>query len=462
MVGIEGYGMNFFVTFMLFSRVSKQEKFLMNSFSLFFYSLFFPAVLGAARVFSPLHPKLRTFFRLRHHLFEELEKKIIQLPPSAFMVWIHAASVGEFEQARPIVAALKEKRSDITFFVSFLSDSGYNARKNFPDAAAVFYLPADTLANARKLVSLLKPDILLLMRYDFWPHHLQEAKKYGAKLILAAAVLQEGSRYFKPGVNSFYRSIFHLFDQIYTVSSKDTLSFRQIFQCRQAKNAGDPRFDQVLTRSKSVSRVDHLKPFFENKRVLVAGSVWEKDIALLLPAWQKLENRPSLILVPHEVNPEKMERLYQDLQSRALEFARVSAMNKNFDPEREVLVIDQTGYLVELYSLASMAYVGGGFGVNVHNTLEPAVYGIPVLFGPRYHNSPEAEELVAAGGATVIHDEATLSATLKELMTNSTERKKRGEIAGKFVQERTGATAVIAESIEALICALPIQEKPLQ
>jgi len=166
--------------------------------------------------------------------------------------------------------------------------------------------------------------------------------------------------------------------------------------------------------------------------------------------------------VPHEVNPEKMERLYQDLQSRALEFARVSAMNKNFDPEREVLVIDQTGYLVELYSLASMAYVGGGFGVNVHNTLEPAVYGIPVLFGPRYHNSPEAEELVAAGGATVIHDEATLSATLKELMTNSTERKKRGEIAGKFVQERTGATAVIAESIEALICALPIQEKPLQ
>ena len=440
---------------MLFTRVYKQEKFLMNRFALFFYSLFFPAVHGAARVFSPLHQKLRTFFQLRQGVLEELEKKIIQLPPSAFRVWIHAASVGEFEQARPIIAALKERRSDITFFVSFLSDSGYNARKNFPDAAAVFYLPVDTRANAKKLVKLLKPDILLLMRYDFWPHHLIAAKQYGAKLILAAAVLQQSALYFKPGVKSFYRSIFHLFDRIYTVSSKDTLAFREIFHCLQATTAGDPRFDQVLTRSRNSSRVDHLKPFFKNKRVLVAGSVWERDIALILAAWQELEDRPSLILVPHEVNPESMEQLYRDLQKHSLAFARVSALNELFDPEREVLVIDQTGYLVELYSLASMAYVGGGFGVNVHNTLEPAVYGIPVLFGPRYHNSPEAEELAAAGGATVIHNEATLSAILKELITNGSERKKRGEVAGKFVQERAGATALIAESVEALLCAAP-------
>ena len=451
--------MDFFITFMLFTHVMSKKNFLMHSVPLFFYTTFFPLILGTARVLSPLHPKLRTFFQVRNGLFDTLEHKINHLSPSAFRVWIHAASVGEFEQARPIIAALKEKRPDITFFVSFLSDSGYNMRKNFPDAAAVFYLPIDTQANAKKLVSLLKPDILLLMRYDFWPNHLLEAKKYGTKLILAAAVLQENAPYFKPVVKKFYRSIFHLFDKIYTVSLKDTLAFREIFLCPQAQTAGEPRFDQVFTRSKNSSRVDHLKLFFEHKTVLVAGSVWEKDVTLLLTAWQELEKRPSLILVPHEVYPEHMARLCHELQKRSLAFVRASTRDEKFDPDREVLVIDQIGYLVELYSLASIAYVGGGFGVNVHNTLEPAVYGIPVLFGPRCHNSPEAEALADTGGATVIYDHTTLSTALNILMTNIAERKRKGEIAATFVQERTGATATIVECIESLLSCPSVKER---
>ncbi len=424
---------------------------MIHSFYLFFYTLFFPFILGTARLFSPLSPKLLTFFKVRKGTIDELEKKITHLSNSAFRVWIHASSVGEFEQARPIIAALKEKRPDIIFFVSFLSVSGYDARKNFPDAAAVFYLPIDTQANAKKLITLLKPDILLLMRYDFWPNHLLTAQKYGTKLILAAAVLQENAPYFKPVLKGFYKSIFHLFDQIYTVSSKDSIAFRKIFMCRQTETAGDPRFDQVLMRSKNHGRIDHLKPFFEHKTVLVAGSIWEKDSTILLDAWQELKVIPSLILVPHQVHPEHMECLYHDLQNRSLRFVKVSAINGAFDPEREVLVIDQTGYLVELYSIASIAYVGGGFGVNVHNTLEPAVYGIPVMFGPRYHNSPEAEGLVAEGGATVIHDEATLTAALNTLINNTTERNRRGKIAETFVKERTGATTKIAESIMSLL-----------
>ncbi len=427
------------------------KHFVMHSFALFCYSLLFPFFHGTAKLIRPFSPKLRTFFEVRKAVIEKVEKKISQLPSPAFRVWIHAAPVGEFEQARPIIAALKEKRPDIIFFVSFLSDSGYNARKNFPDAAAVFYLPVDSRANAKKLISVLKPDVLLLMRYDFWPNHLVEAKKYGTKLILAAAVLQQNAPYFKPVVKRFYTSIFHLFDHIYTAASKDTAAFRQIFMCLNAETAGDPRFDQVIQRSKNPGRIDHIKPFFENKTVLVAGSVWDKDSALLLSAWQELAVRPSLILVPHQVHPENMARLTRDLQTRSIAFVKVSAMTEKFDPAQEVLVIDQTGYLVELYSIASIAYVGGGFGVNVHNTLEPAVYGIPVVFGPNYHNSPEAEALVDAGGATVIFDQATLSATLNEIVTNATERAKRGKIAKTFVEERTGATAIIADSIMTLL-----------
>jgi 3-deoxy-D-manno-octulosonic-acid transferase len=420
----------------------------MNTYALSFYKVIFPAVLGAARGLDFLHPRLRTFFSVREGLFNELEKKTGGLPRSAFRVWVHAASVGEFEQARPIIAALREKHPEIVFFVSFLSDSGYNARKNFPDAAAVFYLPADTSANAKRLISLIQPDLLLLMRYDFWPNHLLEAKKNGTKLILAAAVLQQHAPYFKPFLKSFYRSIFHLFDYIYTASNKDSIAFREKFGCRNVKTAGDPRFDQVVLRSRNHARVDHLKPIFEKLTVLVAGSVWDKDEAVLLDSWQALEIKPSLILVPHEVNPENMERLARDLQKRSLSFVKVSALDNSFDPRRQILVIDQTGYLTELYSLATLAYVGGGFGVNVHNTLEPAVFSIPVLFGPRYHNSPEAEDLVEAGGATVINDQTDLAAALKTLTLDSAQRKATGTIAGTFVKERSGATAIIAGSIE--------------
>ena len=420
----------------------------MNNPAFLFYTILFPILLGIARLFSPLHPKLKTFFRVRNGVFDELKQIISKLPPSTFTLWVHAASVGEFEQARPIIAALKAKHPELTLFVSFLSDSGYNARKNFQDASAVFYLPADTRANAKKLVALIKPDLLLLMRYDFWPNHLLEAKKSGATLLLAAAVLQENAQYFKPVLKGFYKSIFNLFDHIYTVSEKDTIAFREKFNCQQAETAGDPRFDQVFLRSRNCAKVDYLKPLFENRTVLVAGSVWEQDETVLIPVWQELENRPSLILVPHEVNPDNMSRLYQELQNRSLGYTPVSSLSETFDPEREILVIDQTGYLAELYSLASIAYVGGGFGVNVHNTLEPAVYTIPVLFGPNCHNSPEAEELVAAGGAVIIHDVKELAAALKTLTTDTSQREKSGKAAGKFVQERTGATTLIAESIE--------------
>jgi 3-deoxy-D-manno-octulosonic-acid transferase len=420
----------------------------MNGTALTFYARLSPLLIGAARLFSTLNPKLRIFFRVRRGLFEELEQKIQQLPVSPFRLWIHAASVGEFEQARPVIAALKEKHPEITLFVSFLSDSGYNARKNFADASVVFYLPSDTPGNAKRLLSLIKPDVLLLMRYDFWPNHLLEAKKYGVKLILAAAVLRPGTPYLNPFLKGFYRSIFHLFDRIHTVSAKDTDAFHRIFNCGQAETTGDPRFDQVLLRSRNCSKVDHLKPWFENRMTLVAGSVWEKDQLLLIAAWKELAERPSLILVPHEVKSESMASLYQELQQQSLDYIPISALHETFDPERQILVIDQTGYLAELYSFASIAYVGGGFGVNVHNTLEPAVYGIPVLFGPRYHNSPEAEDLVAAGGGTVIHNQQELAATLKALTANPSERKKGGMKAAAFVRQGSGATTAISNSIE--------------
>lgn len=420
----------------------------MRGFALKTYSFISPALFAAIRPFSRFNSRLRTFTAVRNKLFEELEVKLQSLSTPSWRLWVHAASVGEFEQARPIIASLQAAYPDLTVFVSFLSDSGYNARKNFSGASAVFYLPIDTPGNAKRLLSLLKPDLLMLMRYDFWPNHLLAAREAGTRMILAAAVLQENSQYFKPLLRGFYRSLFNLFDHIYTVSAKDTRAFREVFGCRQAETAGDPRFDQVVLRSRNTEKVSRLKLLYENRTVLLAGSVWPPDEALLLQAWLQLEKRPSLILVPHQVDPENMQRLCCELENRKISFMKASAIDRSFDPEQQVLLIDQTGYLAELYRLGSIAYIGGGFGVNVHNTLEPAVYGIPVLFGPRYHNSPEARELLLAGGATVIHDDTSLFTVLKNLTDDCSQRKMQGAAAAAFVQQRTGATALISGYIE--------------
>lgn len=423
----------------------------MQSPFLFFYSLLFPVMLRTAGLFAPLVPKLRHFFSFRDGLISDLELKLSSLSPSGKRLWIHAASVGEFEQARPVIKALKEKDPDLRVFVSFFSESGYDARKNFPDAAAVFYLPADTKSNARRLVALLCPDILLLMRYDFWPNHLLEAKNHGAKLVLAAAVLQSGSPYLKPLLKNFYREVFSLFDRIWTVSEKDTTAFRLLFGCRQAETAGDPRFDQVIRRSLETGSIERFRPFFDNRTVLVAGSLWDKDELLLLPAWKRLEIKPDLIIVPHKVDPENISRLCRFLDSLSIPFTLVSEIDSSFDPARTVLVIDQAGYLAELYALASYAYVGGGFGVNVHNTLEPAVYGIPVLFGPRIHNSPEAEALFECGGGTIVESMDQLSEKLESFTTVPHRRHSAGNAAARFVDERKGATSIIVNSIGNLL-----------
>ncbi|WP_041463757.1 3-deoxy-D-manno-octulosonic acid transferase [Pelodictyon luteolum] len=415
------------------------------------YTLLVPAVAAVLKAAGPFSPGLRKFFAARRGVFPELEEKSRNVAEGRPRLWVHAASVGEFEQARPLITLLKESVPGLAVFVSFLSDSGYEARKDYPDADAVFYLPLDTPANARKTAELVRPDLFMLMRYDFWPSHLLALKRRGAGMILAAAVLQEGSSYFNPVLKAFYRPLFQLFDHIFTVAEKDARAFRDVFGCRAAERAGEPRIDQVIQRSRNSERVGHIAAFFKQRPVLVAGSVWEKDEEVLLGAWLELASRPSLVLVPHKVGPENILRIGRELERLQIGWRRVRQLDASFDASREVLVIDETGYLVELYSVASMAYVGGGFGVNVHNTLEPAVYGIPVIFGPRHHNSPEAEGLLEAGGAYTIRNSEELGAVLRRLVDGSREAEKAGKAAYGFIHSQAGAASRIADAARKIL-----------
>jgi 3-deoxy-D-manno-octulosonic-acid transferase len=420
----------------------------MAGFTLSAYRTVSPLLPALVRMLSPLIPKLKTFDLLRQDLFLELDRKLSSRPKPDCRLWVHASSVGEFEQARPVIAELKRHHQNIDVVVSFLSDSGYEARKDFPDATAVFYLPLDTPDNAEKLVNLIRPDIVMLMRYDFWPNHLIAARKGGAKLLLSAAALPPGSPYFKPLFKSFYRDIFALFDSIFTIDEYDREAFRNTFGCRSVVQAGDPRFDQVLERQmKSDNRAARLKPLFRDRMVLVGGSTWEPDEEILVPAWLPFQEKLSLVLVPHKVERQNIDRIMERLRERHIEAVKLSSLDETFDPKTTVLVVDQTGFLAELYAIASVAYVGGAFGVNVHNTIEPAVHGIPVLFGPKHSNSPEAGALIDAEAATMVHNENELHKAIARFMDAPEHLRKTGQKASDFVHSRLGATTIISDAI---------------
>ncbi len=403
---------------------------------LFIYNFFFPLFQLLVRFISLFQPKVRASLEGRENLFDSLEAQLNQLSDkTGLRVWIHAASVGEFEQARPLITTLKQHGALI--FVSFLSVSGYTARKHFCDADVVCYLPEDTRANSKRFISLLRPDVLLLMRYDFWLNCLVAASDFGTRLILCNAVLREDSVYLYFISKSFYGVVFSLFEKIFTVSTVDAENFRRHFGLHNVSAVGDSRFDQVFQRSQSLERVSRLKDIYRGKRVLVAGSTWEADEALLIPAF-KATQAVSLILVPHEISAANIDRLEKLLRHAGIAFEKASMLSENFAGET-ALLIDELGYLAELYSVASVAYIGGGFGVNVHSVLEAAVYGIPTIYGPRLHKSREAKELADVGASVVVYDQASLHAALQKFFTDETIRIDKGARAAQYVSERLGA-----------------------
>lgn len=423
----------------------------MASTALTAYRLLLPFLLGAARLAARFIPELDAFFAVRKGGLNRLEAAIAASRRKGPRIWIHAASVGEFEQARPLVARLRNRYSDAAIFVSFLSESGYNARKEFPGVEAVFYLPADSWRNARRTTKIIRPQLVVLMRYDFWPNHLAAARKSGARLALAAGVLQTGSAYRRQPARWFYRSVFQLFDHIYTVEEKDSEAFRTLFGCSRVTTAGDPRVEQVVIRSRDTSPVDFLKPFYAHRKALVCGSVWPADTTLLLAAWKKLGSPLPLVLAPHKVDEEHLAPIEKQLRESGIAWRRLSNLDECFDASQETLLVDRTGILLELYAIAAIAYVGGGFGINVHNTLEPAAHGLPVLFGPRHRNSPEAEALIGCGGAAEIADTDRLEAMLKRLIEAESERERMSRASAAFITANAGAAGVVADGLVALL-----------
>lgn len=421
--------------------------------SLFFalYNCLLPIFWGALQVGSLFNTKIRRGLRGRQNLFSTLETALHTLQPKR--VWIHVSSMGEFEQAKPIIRLLKERYRDWSVVVSFFSPSGYEHSQNYKRADLILYHPFDSPHNARRFISLLQPSLALFIRYDLWPNHIRELHRRGIPIILANATLSPHSPRFKPLIKQFHSYLFNMLSTILTVSERDASSFRRFkLEHPQIAVMGDTRYDQVSQRSIDAQQKHYIaESIVHNRKVVIAGSTWPEDEAVLIPTLKKLlqfRKDTLAIIVPHEPTLEALESLERQFENgiRTIRFS-----NLNDYTNEHVIIVDSVGILMGLYRYGTVAYVGGSFKQGVHNVLEPAVYGIPVLFGPRHTNSQEAVQLVHHGGAFVVTETTDCYRTLCTLLDHEDQRTTAGNKALAFVRTNTGASERLFQYLHPLL-----------
>ena len=388
-----------------------------------------------------------------------------QLEACRGAVWIHAASVGEFEQARPLIEQLKIHNSQFKIVVTFFSPSGYEARKNYELADGIFYLPFATPLNAKRFIETLQPSMAIFVKYEFWPAYLKALKKRGIPTYCISAIFRPTQRFFH-WYGASARRVLKCFTHIYVQdeASRRLLAEHGIHECSVA---GDTRFDRVVEivesqKSKDLSAQSNLTPvaqFTEGaERVLIAGSTWPEDEELLEAYLENTEcriqntdsgKRVKLILVPHETDEQHLHFIFNLFQGRMVRYSTINAMPSNMSRlnilrNAQVMVIDTMGLLSSIYRFGQVAYIGGGFGVGIHNTIEAAVYGVPVVFGPNYHHFREAQGLIDAGAARSIKNYSELEAALNTALD---QHETIGAKAAEYVQSELGATEKIYKSI---------------
>ncbi len=412
-----------------------------RAWELLYSGIVIPLLWCMLQVMGFFNRKVRRGIQARHELFTSLEQQV-QALSGAGRIWFHSSSLGEFEQAKPIIAELKRRQPGLNVIATFFSPSGYEHSRKYHLADVISYIPFDTRANARRFLDLVNPDAAVMVRYDVWPNHIWELHRRKIPTLIANATMRRQTARRIPFIRAFHRHVYNPIDRILTVSPTDAEAF-SLFDLDGPviEPIGDTRYDQVSLRSNE-ARQRHLIPehIINNRLVVVAGSSWPEDEEVLLPAFSRLlESLTDLlcIIVPHEPTIEHIENLEEQL-SATTRTIRFSALNEYRD--ERVIIVDSVGILLTLYAYAHVAYVGGSFKQGIHNTLEAAVFGIPVLFGPRHRNSSEPLQLINHGGAFVVNDSQEVYRTMHNLLEDPVARESAGSRAADFVRQNIGAT----------------------
>lgn len=420
----------------------------MNSPWFYLYNIIvLPIIKYSIYFLSLFNKKIREGIKGRKNLFEKLIIDLTGIERSKKIIWFHSSSLGEFEQAKPIIEELK-KKMDIYIMVTFFSPSGYNNSLKYGQADFISYLPFDNYQNVKRFVSIVKPSVVFFMRYDFWPNLIWILDKMRIPMLIVDATMSKNSKRKSFISKQFHSSLFNKFSQILTISEKDKENFKE-FEINEdkLKVVGDTRFDRVYLKSLEAKNKNLFRnEIVEGKKILVVGSSWEADEEIILPAVKKIIKYIDdvlIIIAPHEPTSNRLEELEFALNS--IETIRFSY--KNDYKNEKIILIDSIGILLTLYYYADIAYVGGSFRQGIHNVLEPAVYGIPVIFGPKNKNSQEAQVMMELGCGIQINNKINAYKTFRELLTNDKKRKELGNISYEYVQKNIGATEKIIDEL---------------
>ena len=397
----------------------------------------------AVRLVAPFNKKAKKMLAGQRETFAILKK---QLDPKASYIWFHAASLGEFEQGRPLMEKIRQEKPDYKILLTFFSPSGYEVRKNYSGADIICYLPFDHYWNAKKFLLLVKPVTAIFIKYEFWMNYLNLLHRLQIPTYIISAIFRPKQIFFRWYAYR-YRKVLNNFKWFF-VQDRQSLDLLKRFNYTNASITGDTRFDRVYEIAGQCKKLPLVEKFLnqtENGKspVFVAGSTWVNDEAILIPY---INRHPEikLIIAPHEIDEQRIEALESCFTCKTV---RYSQADESSVSDAGCLIIDCIGLLSSMYRFGNLAYIGGGFGKGIHNVLEAAVYGIPVLFGPNYHKFKEAKELIACRGAFAVNNEEELSSRMNDFLSYAELLQETGTCAKEYVTGNLGATQKIYERL---------------
>jgi len=408
----------------------------------FLYNIFIYFYVLGIRAASLVNEKGKLWVRGRKDILQKIEEALTGNHDKEKIAWFHCASLGEFEQGRPVIEAFREAMPDHRIFLTFFSPSGYEIRKNYPGADHVFYLPADSPGMAAKFVKVLSPDIVFFIKYEYWYNYLAVLKQRGIPTYMVSAIFRSSQPFFRWYGSWFRKQLNNL--SWFFVQDEDSESLLRKIDIQQVSVSGDTRFDRVNAIAGQKKPVEGMDEFCKDSLVMLAGSTWPEDEKILLPFILETKTKFKFIIAPHEVHKARIDGLMSQVGSGGLRFSQASDKNIR---EARVLVIDSIGLLASLYRYAFVSFVGGGFGVGIHNILEPAAFGVPVIFGPNYERFREARELIREGGATSIKNEEDFRKVFGRMADVPGERDRASGICSAYVTSHKGATAHILKHL---------------
>ncbi len=407
----------------------------------FLYNLLILFAGFVLKITALFNKKIKLFIDGRKQTFFKLQQAISEKDE---IVWMHCASLGEFEQGRPIIEKLKLKFPSRKVVLTFFSPSGYEVRKNYEYADVVCYLPLDSAKNAKRFLDIIHPKLAIFVKYEFWPNLLKELNVRNIETLLVSGIFRENQSFFK-GYGAWMRKSLATFSHFF-VQDENSKQLLNSINFNNVSVSGDTRFDRVFEITQQNNKLPFIEEFIDNKYTLVAGSTWKEDEMMLVDYINnKATENEKFIIAPHNINPKDIADLKNSISIKVVLFSEKDDKNLS---DFQVFIIDTVGILTKIYSYATIAYVGGGFTkTGVHNVLEPATFSIPILIGPNYHKFNEAIDLVKNKACFVVDNSKELSLYLEKFYQSVEMRLKTGESAKKQVVDKTGATAKILEFI---------------